>query len=101
MNHLCSLPADTANSIIHHVQVELADSRSSLPWRTNKLRLRDPSAQAGHDNGSNYALIEARHVAARIPCLASTNPKWRTSLPAGAAGQALSLLRCDVTADGN
>ena len=83
------------------MQVELADSRSSFPWRTNKLRQCDPSAQAGHDNDSNHALTEARHVAARISYLASTNPKWRNSLSAGAAGQALSLLRCDVTANGN
>ena len=83
------------------MQVELADSRSSLPWRTNKLRQRDPSAQVGHDNDYNHALTEVRHVAARISYLASTNPKWWNSLPVGAADQALSLLHCDVTADYN
>ena len=69
---------------------------SALPSNLKNASFESPLQPPGRHREKHHSLR-----AGRISYLASTNPKWRTSLPAGAAGQALSLLRCDVTADGN
>ena len=95
MNHLCSLPADSANGVIYYVRVELVDSSSSFPWRTNKCQCY-PSAQAGHDNDSNHTLTEARRDANLV--FGQYEPEKAEFASGRYYG---SDLRCDVTADGN